>query len=292
MKLVRALGWGVPLCSLLTPAFAQTPPPGPPPPGYAPAQPAPPPPGYAPPQPAGPGYQPGPPPPGAQPAPAPYAGPPAAGAAPASPRADPEYARRPAELWLVLGLGNAVCDNEKPDSDCPVDGAFAFGLGGAWRFHPHWALGLELAAWSFNVRDEWRGQLQESASDVQFDSAFVALVGRWYWFDEGSADPYLQAGFGFGSVTSEATNDAGTYSYSANGVVYALGIGVEWKLSRVFRLGPQGLAYLHVSSEICEDPQTGGEECRDPGKNPDGDREGLALPWRLAAVGTFTFGNP
>jgi hypothetical protein len=34
------------------------------------------------------------------------------------------------------------------------------------------------------------------------------------------------------------------------------------------------------------------ESCRDPGKNEQGDKEGLALPWRLVAVGTFTLGNP
>jgi hypothetical protein len=64
-----------------------------------------------------------------------------------------------------LGFGNAVCDNDEPTSDCPVDGGAAFGLGGAWRFHGNFAAVLELAAWAFNVRDEWRGQLRVLVSD-------------------------------------------------------------------------------------------------------------------------------
>lgn len=237
----------------------------PPPPAYGQPAPAEPPPSYQSAQPP-PSYQPAPPPPAAEPPPS----------------------RHPAELFLLLGFGGAVCDNEKPDSDCPVDGGVAFGLGGAWRFHPHWAVGGELGFWAFNVRDEWRGQLADSATDVKFSSFYLAPMARWYWFDSGTIDPYLQAGIGFGSVQGEAKNASATYTTTAKGLVYLAGIGVEWQLSDLFRLGPQALAYLHVSNEICEDAGNG-ETCRSPGKNDNGDREGLALPWRIVAVGTFTF---
>lgn len=223
----------------------------------------------------------------------------AAGAqpAPSQPAPGPQPAptlarspREPAELFLLLGLGNAVCDNDKPDSDCPVDGGVAFGLGGGWRFHDHFSVGLELAAWSFKVRDSWKGQLQDEATDVKFSSAYFAPFARWYWFEPGTTNPYLQAGIGFGSVTAEASNANATYTYTARGMVYPLAIGVEWQLSKLFRLGPQLGGYLHVSNEICED-ETGTERCHSPGKNEDGSREGVALPWRLVAVGTFTFGS-
>ncbi|MBK7584735.1 MAG: hypothetical protein IPI67_31675 [Myxococcales bacterium] len=219
----------------------------------------------------------------AQPAPAPMSAPPAA-----TPTA--KSTREPVELHLLLGFGSAVCDNKKPDSDCPVDGGAAFGLGGGWRFHDHFSVGLELAAWSFKVRDSWKGQLQDEASDVSFGSSYIAPFVRWYWFEPGTTNAYLQAGIGFGSVTAEASNKSGTYRYSASGIVYPLAIGVEWQVSKLFRLGPQFGAYLHVSNKICEE-QGGSEKCHDPGKNPDGDREGVALPWRLVAVGTFTFGS-
>jgi hypothetical protein len=194
------------------------------------------------------------------------------------------------ELHLLLGYGNAVCDNDKPDSQCPVDGGVAFALGGGWRFHDHWSVGLELAAWSFKVRESWKGQLQDDAKDVRFGSSYFAPFARLYWFDPGSVNPYVQAGIGFGSVTAEASNANATYTYSARGMVFPVAIGVDWQLARVFRLGPQFGAYLHVSNQLCED-SGGGETCRDPGKNADGEREGLALPWRLVAVGTFTFGS-
>jgi hypothetical protein len=93
-------------------------------------------------------------------------------------------------------------------------------------------------------------------------------------------------------VTAKASNDAADYEYSARGIAYVLGIGVEWKLSRLFRLGPQLLGYLHVSNEICEESTGSSRTCRDPGRNADGDKEGVALPWRLVAVGTFTLGSP
>jgi hypothetical protein len=134
-----------------------------------------------------------------------------------------------------LGLGNAVCDNEKPNSDCPVDGAFTLGFGGGWRFHDNFAVGGELGIWAFKVRDEWQGQLDDKATDVTFSSLYLAPYLRWYWFDEGGIDPYLQAGVGIGSVTAEASNDSGTYTYSATGFVFPVGIGVDWYVSDGFR---------------------------------------------------------
>jgi len=228
-----------------------------------------------------------PPPPPPPPAPQPAAQPASQPAAPI----DDENARRPWEIFADLGIGNAVCGNDKPDSDCPVDGGGAFALGGAYRFHPHWAVGLELGIWVFKVRDAWQGQLPDKATDVSFSSVYLSPIARWYWLDSGSVDPYLQAGIGLGSVKATASNASGDYEYTASGLAYSLGIGVDWKLSRLFRLGPQALAYLHVSSNLCE-TSNGNETCRSPGKNADGSREGLALPWRIVAVGTFTLGDP
>ncbi len=203
--------------------------------------------------------------------------------------ADP---KRPVELFLVLGFGNAVCGDDRPDSDCAVDGAFATALGGGWRFAPHWSVGLELATWAFSVRDEWRGQLEDDATDVSFSASTFGPYVRWYWWDDSVAEPYLHAGLALSTVEAVAENDGGKYEYRAPGVAYQLGIGVEWQLAEVFRLGPQALAYLHVGGEICEKESGAKERCREPAKDERGDREGLALPWRLAAVGTFTFGSP
>ena len=213
-------------------------------------------------------------------------GPGFARAAPASETESPSPP--PWELFVGLGFGNAVCDNEKPDSDCPVDGAFTMALGGGWRFHDHFSVGGELALWAFKIRDEWRGGLDNPAVDVSFTSVYLAPYLRWYWFDKSAAAPYLQAGVGIGSVAAEASNDGGTYKYSASGVVFPVAIGVDWRLGGRFRLGPQAQAYLQVSSEICADEPGTDKECHSPGTDEDGEREGLLLPWRIMLVGSMT----
>jgi len=211
-------------------------------------------------------------------------------AAAQAPGASAPEAEKPAsrELFLGLGFGNAVCDNDKPDSDCPVDGAFTMMLGGGWRFRDQLSWGGELGIWAFKIRDAWRGGLNDSATDVKFSSVYLATHLRWYWWDRVGAQPYLQGGLGIGSAKAKASNDTGTYEYSASGVVIPVAIGVDWPLGKRFRLGGQAQAYLQISNEICEDGPSTSKLCRSPGTNDDGDREGLLLPWRIVVLGTYT----
>ncbi|MBM4362869.1 MAG: hypothetical protein FJ104_09335 [Deltaproteobacteria bacterium] len=211
---------------------------------------------------------------------------------PAAAHAEAEL-RRPGEIWLAVGLGDAVCGDDRPDSDCPVKAGSAFALGGGWRFHPHWLVGLELAGWSFGVNDGWRGQLEDPATDVTFGASQLALLGRWYWFDSGAADPYLELGLAPGTVTGEAKNGSERFETRVPGLAWRLGIGVEWHLAPWFRLGPGFLAALHRGSEICESgTYLDGESCRGPGRDPEtGDREGMALPYRLTLNATFLLGE-
>jgi len=180
-----------------------------------------------------------------------------------------------------------VCDDKKPDSDCPVETGAAFLVGGAWRLHNRWALGAELAGWNFSVRDQWRGQLEDPATDVKFSSSYLALMARWYWLASvGHYHGYLQFGLGFGSVQGEATGDAGAkYRVQNRGAVFPLGIGFDFELADVFRLGPQALAYLQSSSQRCEEINDQGESCVDAGKDDN------ALPYRLVLMATFNFGR-
>jgi hypothetical protein len=198
--------------------------------------------------------------------------------------------RRRWEILVGLGIGNAFCDRDEPDSDCPVAGGFAFFVGGGYRFVPNFSAGVELAGWSYAVREGWRGDLSDDADDVQFSSSYLAVYGRWYWFKEGKMDPYLQAGIGVGSLVGKAETETDTFEVRSNGWVVPVGIGVDWQLGRIFRLGPQALIYWHHATEICEKINDD-EECHDPGRNEDGGREGDALPWRIAVTGTFTLGS-
>ena len=206
-------------------------------------------------------------------------------ATPRARAADDDHPRRPAEMFAVLGAGNAVCDRNKPSNQCVVDGGVALGLGGAWRLHPHWAIGGELAYWGYKVNDAWKGTLTDPAVNVRFSSYYVAPFGRWYWFGHGITDAYLQAGIGFGAFNGKASNDTGSYEIAVRGIVYPVAIGAEWYLSSHFRLGAQALAYLQKSTRVCE-TTNGNESCRDATS------EQNALPWRLVVVGTFTLGDP
>ncbi|MBK7583226.1 MAG: hypothetical protein IPI67_23890 [Myxococcales bacterium] len=198
--------------------------------------------------------------------------------------------RQPVELHLLAGFGSAICADKQPDSECAAAGGTAFALAGAWRFHDHFSLGLEMAIWSFWPRDSWRGKLGTEASDAKFSSTYLAPFARWYWVEPSKLNPYLQGGFGVGKLTTEAKNDSGVYAYSAKGLAFPVAVGADWQLSEFFRFGVQLGAYLHVSTQVCE-TSMGSESCRSPGKNSEGKREGLALPWRAVAVGTFAFGG-
>jgi hypothetical protein len=198
---------------------------------------------------------------------------------------DDAHPRRPAEIFAVLGAGNAVCDDTKPSNQCAVKGGAALGLGGAWRLHPHWAIGGELAFWSYKVREEWKGTLTDPATDVKLTSFYVAPFARWYWFGHGITDAYLQGGIGFGAFHGKASNAGGTYDIDVTGIVYPFAIGADWYLSTHFRLGVQALAYLQKSRKVCE-TTNGNEACKDATNDQN------ALPWRIVAVGTFTLGDP
>lgn len=220
---------------------------------------------------------------------------------------DTRETRRAWEIHIGLGFGDAAgCKaDEGADSsmngamdaavddaadDCWIDGAAAGSLGGGYRLHPHWALGLELSGWSFNVPDGWRGSLDTEATDVSVGMSQVALYGRFYWYDERLWDPYFQAGIGYGGITGTAENTDATFEVNATGPIYHVGLGVDYIVHPIFRVGAQWLAALLVASEICTDDGDT-KECRAPEKNADGGREGLALPWRLALTGTFVFGE-
>ncbi len=206
------------------------------------------------------------------------------------PRSGPPEARRPWELLLGLGIGNAFCEHEQADSECPAAGASALFVGGGYRFHPHFSFGLEAATWSYAVQEGWRGQLDEAATDAKLSSSYLALYGRWYWFDRGQVDPYLHAGIGLGAMSAKGSAAFDEYEVVSSGWVIPVGIGVDFQIGRVFRLGPQALVYWHHATKICE-TSNDTERCHDPGTNRDGRREGDALPWRIAITGTFTLGT-
>lgn len=201
--------------------------------------------------------------------------------------ARPPAKRHHFEAYGGLGVGNAICDNNEPESDCPVDrgvgGAFAAGFG--FRFHPKVSVGLEFGAWGFRTRDSWRGKLPDPSTEVGFSAAYLSPVVRWFFVSRGAADAYLQFGLGFGTVGADAVDARGDkYKLRFNGISTHAAIGVEWYLTRFLRLGPQGMLYLHSSTRTCE-TISGNEVCREAARD-----EGM-LAWRILIVqASFVFG--
>ena len=64
----------------------------------------------------------------------------------------------------------------------------------------------------------------------------------------------------FDTMTGEIQDADDAAVARASGVVFPLAIGVDWRLGKRFRLGPQAQAYLQVSSEICADVRLPGVE--------------------------------
>lgn len=192
-------------------------------------------------------------------------------------------ARRPGEVSLAVGVGNAACAKDKPESDCAVDGGASVGLFGGWRFHRRFLVGLDLSGWSFKVRESWKGKLTTEPTDVKISSSYLAPFARWYFVARGGADAYLQVGVGGGSVDGRAENASGWYEFKASGVVVPVAIGAEWHVWTHLRLGIQALAYAQFSKRVCE-TTNGSESCRDATKDNN------AVPWRIGLVATVPFG--
>ncbi len=198
----------------------------------------------------------------------------------------PPHAPRPVELWVGLGYGDAVCDHEKPESDCAVAGGTSLALGGAWRASRRFSLGLELGATSYRVRDAWRGKLDDAATKVELSSAALVLLGRYHFVAEERVDAHLELGLGASNVRGHAENAGGQYDVRVTGAAYALGVGAGYRLAPWVRLGPEAVAYLQKSSRVCEESTGKDMSCRAATKDQD------ALPWRVLLVGTFMFGSP
>ena len=193
-------------------------------------------------------------------------------------------ARRPGELFLALGPGSALCDDKKPISDCPVDGGFTLGVGGGWRFAPHFSVGGDLALWGYHVRDAWKGKLDNPASEVTFSGVLLAPHLRWYWFGDGPVDAYLQAGVGFSSIQATASNAQHDYKVEVTGTAWPVALGVEWIVLPSVRVGGQLLAYVQASKQKCE-TSDGVRTCTGTTEDEN------AIPWRAVAVGTWLFGG-
>lgn len=198
------------------------------------------------------------PPPGevAPPAPAPVVG-------------SPEYARRTVELIPALGFALPSCHaGTRSDDRCDgVKTGGVAGFTGLWRVTPYfaWGGGFEVAGFQYTPPPE------VDLKDAGAGAIWLGLVGRVYFNDEGSLDPYVQLGVGVSALGTTGTDSTGTdWEETGAGPAVQLGGGLDFYLSRSLRLGPS-LAYTRVFVDKIRRCRAGGDgDCVDVSKDEDG----------------------
>lgn len=177
--------------------------------------------------------------------------------------------RRPVELIPRLGLGFPVCvDGSRSDDRCEgVRGGLTLAFAALWRVSPHFAWGGELGVGGFRYQPPQSANLERPRAGA----AWLSALGRYYFFEEGGVDPYLQLGLGGAALGTQWDDAAGdTYEETGAGVALELGGGVDFYLSRVLRLGPF-ISYRRVFvDKLRRCRNGGGGECVDLPRDLDG----------------------
>lgn len=215
-----------------------------------------------------------------------HAGPPGAAPTPAPVPVvgTPIYARRTVELIPSLGVALANCRaGSESDDRCQGVGAGGLaGFTGLWRVTPYfaWGGGFELASFRYHPPEEL--DLREAGAAA----VWLGLIGRVYFNDEGSLDPYVQLGMGVGALGTSAKDQAGvTWEETGAGPAAQVGGGVDFYLSRTLKLGPS-LTYTRVFVDKIRRCQASGDgNCVDVPKDEDGHLNSyLALTARLTIM--------
>lgn len=135
--------------------------------------------------------------------------------------ADPELARRPAEL--IASAGPMLFDCLPLVALCePRDAMVRLSAGALWRAAPSFA---------------WGGALSIArADDADFGTTILAaLTARLYLSDRGAVDPYLELSLGAGRFSRRVESGK---TLRAHGMAVEAGGGVDFYLARRLRFGP------------------------------------------------------
>jgi hypothetical protein len=156
--------------------------------------------------------------------------------APSPPAREPEeYARHAWELSPELGLATPFCRGGTTGDACQALGlGFAGGGQGLFRLAPHVALGA--AVHFTSLRADTRS-LPEGTSDASVTTGWIGVIARGYFLDRGALDPYLQAGFGRGTVEQRYASGEQSISLSGAAPATMAGAGLDGWISPSFKIG-------------------------------------------------------
>jgi hypothetical protein len=159
----------------------------------------------------------------------------------------PEYWRRPFELGLGLGIFLPSCGCGSIDArDCQTT-APGSGLDVAllYRVTPHFAAGAEGIVSRYRAPDS--GPLSGGGGRTRFLGAALRL----YFAEDGAWDPYLALTLGVGTLALGSS----LQQSSTTGFGGRVEAGIDYALSRRFRLGPAGslARWWSPSSSACGD---------------------------------------
>jgi opacity protein-like surface antigen len=173
--------------------------------------------------------------------------------------------RRSVELVPELSLTRAHCAAGDTSSDrCSgVKAGAELGFQAFWRVTPYlaWGGGFELAGFRNSP------PAHTGITDAGAGAAFLGLLGRAYFLDRSSIDPYVQLGLGGAVVVTTGRRDNVHFDETGAGPALQLGGGVDFFVSSRVKLGPS-LAYTHVFIHRLRDCSgDGSDACMDVSKS-------------------------
>lgn len=177
----------------------------------------------------------------------------------------------------MLGIAFPNCrEGSQSDDRCTgVKAGGSIGFGALWRVTPHFAWGgsFSLAGFDYQPPESLRREKGRSGA------VWLGLLGRVYFAEEGSLDPYVQLGIGGGALGTTFDDTAGDARYEETGAGPAVqvGGGLDFFLTRALKLGP-ALTYTHVFVDKirrCEADGTG--DCVDVEKGEAGHLAGVLV---------------
>lgn len=181
----------------------------------------------------------------------------------------PQFFRRPVELIPSLGMTLPVCKSgNRSDDRCDGVGVGgSVGFSAFWRVTPYfaWGGGLGVAGFGYDPPKRLR------VENARAGAVWIGLLGRVYFLDEGTLDPYLQLGVGLGALGTKGDDATGvSYEETGAGPSAEIGAGIDFFLNRGLRLGPR-FSYTRVFvDKIRRCIADGDGACVDVSKNQDG----------------------